>query len=302
MPSISPIPISSKSTLACPLCSQSNSLKKIFSGTHTLFKCPQCELIFSDRLIDPKFFDFYRNNEDHFYDRPYFQNANEAPSSDNPNYFNALSRTKSLLDAQNPTLLDIGCGTGHLLNMAKKIGFYAEGLEVSESISKFLSKDFKIHIYDGNHQHIPLMNPFDVVSAWDVLEHVPDPVSFLRSVKGLIRPGGKLIIRTINEDCLLSQFSLLLYKLTAGLFKSAANRMHEVYHVIYFSKKTLLHCLEKSGYAINDYWIGEFPADRATTSKFIQTGLKLVYFFQRLTGKTYEQYLIATPKGDHHST
>lgn len=284
--------------LQCPLCEETKNFRPVFDGSHKIVECEACELIFSDRVMNPDFFDFYKEDQGEFYERPYFNVANEKgyENPDNPNYREALTRARKQITQKNPRLLDIGCGTGNLLKMAREVGFQAEGLEVSISISKSVADQFPIHVYDGQYDHLPVLPPFDAVAVWDVLEHLPDPVGFLRAMKKLIKPNGKLILRTINEDCLLSQLSLWMYRVTGGRFKTAADRMHEIYHVIYYSKGTLSACLKKSGYRIEQYWISEFPAERASSSLLTQVGLQCAYLLQRLLKRTYVQYMIATPE------
>ncbi len=244
--------------------------------------------------MNPSFFDFYLQDEAHFYERPYF--AETLNNSDNPNYARALKKAKALIKVERPRLLDLGCGTGGLLRIAKKLGFEPEGLEVSETVSKVVAKEFPVHIYDGNHANFPKLPPFDAVAVWDVLEHLPDPVAFLKAVKPLLKPDGKLILRTINENCLLSQTALWIYRLSGGRIKAPAERMHELHHVIYYTPKTFRKLVRKAGYQEKDYWISEFPADRATTSKLVQLGLEMAYLLQRLAKRTYVHYIIATPE------
>ena len=43
---------------------------------------------------------------------------------------------------------------------------------------------------------------FDVVTMWDILEHIPDPVPFLRRAASLLRPGGLIFVKVPNPDSL----------------------------------------------------------------------------------------------------
>lgn len=284
--------------MQCPLCKSTEDRIPIFKGSHDLFRCRECDLIFSSRIGNPDFFKFYQDNQDSFYDQPYFSEHadNVRANPDHPNYLKALKRVKARCQGERPRLLDVGCGTGLLLRVARELGFDAEGLEVSSQISEKVRQDFKIHVYNGKIENIPSLPAYDVVVLWDVLEHLPQPVEYLQKIRSLLAPEGVLLMRTINERCLLSSLSLGLYSVSGGAIKGPAQRMHEIYHVIYFTRKTLEETLRRAGYSAVDYWLGEFPAARATSSPVVRFFLRLAYLLQGLSRRTYEQVIVAAPR------
>jgi 2-polyprenyl-3-methyl-5-hydroxy-6-metoxy-1,4-benzoquinol methylase len=277
---------------SCPICGGAGPKEPFLRIQHILYRCGTCDLIYSERVADPDLARYYRDGEDGFFDRPYFDAV--AETRRHPEYRNyraALEKIKKTGDVP-PRLLDVGCGAGFLLKVARELKFESEGLEVSSEIVKRGGGDFKIHSFEGNFENIPSMRPFDVIVLWDVLEHLAKPVQALERLKSVLRPGGCFLLRTINEDCLLSQASVMLARL--GL-PAAARRMHEIYHVIYFNSKTLEQCLTRSGLKVRERWKGEFPVERISRSAFVKTALRTAYLFQAATGRTYEQYVITRP-------
>lgn len=91
---------------------------------------------------------------------------------------------------QNNRLLDIGCGAGSLLEAARRAGWEAEGVEVSRpSVEHVRRAGFKVfHGELAAAQYAA--GQFDVVTASEVLEHVPDPQAMLAEIARLLRPGG----------------------------------------------------------------------------------------------------------------
>ena len=99
------------------------------------------------------------------------------------------------------SVLDAGCGTGAFLDLARSRGLKTQGLETnplaSESCRQKGHPVFSGYLADYSRSHPEAR--FDLVTAFQVVEHVPDPVSFLREAAALARPGGGIVIGVPNE-------------------------------------------------------------------------------------------------------
>lgn len=96
-------------------------------------------------------------------------------------------------------LLDIGCSTGLLLDYAKKRGATTFGMDFSEACgAQVAGKEhrFAMSLSEFSDEQ------FDVITAFDVIEHVYDLAGFLRSSARMLRPGGKLIVLTGDIGCI----------------------------------------------------------------------------------------------------
>ena len=117
-------------------------------------------------------------------------------------------------------ILDVGCGGGLLTEPLQRLGANVTGLDASAEAIKaakdhalIMGLDIEYRI--GDLSIIPdELNQFDVVIASEVIEHVPDPQSFIQEIYKLTKPGGKLIITTLNRSIL----SLLGAKIFAEYF------------------------------------------------------------------------------------
>lgn len=105
-------------------------------------------------------------------------------------------------------LLDVGCGAGHFLTVAEARGWRTYGLEISEAALQFLTAlrtqrglHFELvdrHLAEANFGP----NSFDVVTMFEVIEHVDEPVSILTEVHRILQEGGLLYLTTPNYNSL----------------------------------------------------------------------------------------------------
>ncbi|MCF8237228.1 MAG: class I SAM-dependent methyltransferase [Saprospiraceae bacterium] len=107
------------------------------------------------------------------------------------------------------SLLDVGCGSGAFVHLAKQAGLKAEGLEYNElAVQKGRSQRLTIHHEDLHQWAADHASQYDVVSSFQVLEHIADVRSFVQSNLKLLRPGGKLVIGVPNSNPYIFGFHL----------------------------------------------------------------------------------------------
>ena len=97
-------------------------------------------------------------------------------------------------------LLDVGCSNGALLDIAIRHGMQAEGVEPAQSAARDgLRRGFNIHV--GLVEALPIPHEsFDLITNFEVIEHISDPLPLLKACHDLLRPGGVLVIGTGNVD------------------------------------------------------------------------------------------------------
>lgn len=105
-------------------------------------------------------------------------------------------------------LLDVGCAGGYLVAEAVRRGFDAHGLEISTHAAAVAETVAPGRITQGVLETVGLaQESFDVVTAFDVVEHHPQPEALLGRIRALLRPGG-FFCATVPDRSSLSAFAL----------------------------------------------------------------------------------------------
>ena len=131
-------------------------------------------------------------------------------------------------------LLDVGAGSGILVEQALARGYAAKGIEPSEWLQR-RAADRGLPVYQGTLPHPDLPGPFDLVTLIDVIEHVPDPVGILQKITSVLAPDGLVAVVTPDVRSVAAQ--LLGFRWWH----------YRVAHVGYFHRGTLDRALARSG-------------------------------------------------------
>lgn len=132
--------------------------------------------------------------------------------------------------------LDIGCGSGSALGVAQALGWRAAGVEV-DAAAAAQARRFTEEVHVGDVLSAPFERErFDVVTAFHVLEHVPDPVAVLRRMLGWLAPEGMLIIEVPNAG-----------GFGAALFGRAWSGLELPRHLSHFTPESLRRVVERAG-------------------------------------------------------
>jgi 2-polyprenyl-3-methyl-5-hydroxy-6-metoxy-1,4-benzoquinol methylase len=161
----------------------------------SVYRCRDCDIVFLNPPPSPEI------------GREYFAGAYARNASGNIYYNDDFKERTSLLrlellsgyPLQGRTLLDVGCGKGQFVSVARQNGWDAWGVEFDGGACDYARQRFGLEtVFKGSLDHPALPGAFDVVTLWDVIEHVPDPVGVLRQAASRLRQGGMIVIRTAN--------------------------------------------------------------------------------------------------------
>jgi len=136
-------------------------------------------------------------------------------------------------------LLDIGCSCGFFLNIAVEHGFDAYGVELSRTAISAADPRVRNRILWGrvSDLHSQECEGFDLVTAFDIIEHTENPIEFLREVRSLLKPGGGLVISTPDTGHILRY-----------LLGKRWPMLQPMQHTVLFSKKSLRNLLYEAGF------------------------------------------------------
>ena len=139
--------------------------------------------------------------------------------------------------------LDVGCGSGGALGVARALGWRVAGIEMDDAAAA-KARRFTDELHVGDVLTAPFApGRFDVVTAFHVLEHVPDPVAAARRMLDWLAPGGLLIVEVPNAG-----------GLGARLFGGAWAGLELPRHLSHFTPATLEAVIEKAGGAVVWTW------------------------------------------------
>lgn len=142
---------------------------------------------------------------------------------------NQVQAVKKYVDVQNKKVLDIGCGGGLFLSKMKIAGAKVIGIELSDTRAYYSKTKHDIEVIkrtiEDSYWEI-FKNAFDVITLWDVIEHVNFPLSTLQHATNMLKPNGILLIDTPCRDAFYHRFGELTYKLSGGKFPTFLNTMY----------------------------------------------------------------------------
>ena len=225
---------------ACPNCGNITYKEKMREKNFVIVSCIECGLVY---LLNPP-------DEKEIYEEYYkIEFTKDDYRSDSgveilKEIFEINSQRvkliKALAEKPDFKLLDIGCGSGLFLKSCTDAGFRVSGIDVSENALKFARESFGLDVHNKSIGDIAgEKKMFDVITMWHVLEHILNPVEELKLIKGILNPGGLLLIEVPNFNSI--KFRLSGYKWKGG--------NHPLYHRSFFTSKTLRDTLNKSGFA-----------------------------------------------------
>jgi SAM-dependent methyltransferase len=92
--------------------------------------------------------------------------------------------------------LEIGCGHGAFVRLMQELGFDAVGTELSGWVVEFAKRTFEVPVLRGRLETLDLKPGFTCIAAFDVLEHLNDPLETARRCGDLLAPDGVLLLQT----------------------------------------------------------------------------------------------------------
>lgn len=229
-------------TIVCNFCSEPQFRPRFKVNGFQIVECVRCGLVYTNpRLRIEALIEVY--------DQSYFQSDNSLVhgyvdyAAEAPLILRTFrQRWRHLLrfhGREKGRLLDVGCAFGYLLKIAQSDGWEVAGLDASLHAVNHAQTKLQLPVQHSDLSEIPFPDhSFDIITMWDVIEHLPDPLNVLRSCWATLKPGGLFSI--ITPDC--SSFSARWF----GSRWVEYQKPHE--HLYFFSRKRLPQVLESMGF------------------------------------------------------
>lgn len=142
-------------------------------------------------------------------------------------------------------LLDIGCGIGSFVYQARQQGMEAFGIDLSKERVEYGKQTFGFGddvLKAGQLKDHQFDHKFDVITMFDLIEHIPSPKDLLKELHALCHPDTYIVMLTMSRD-----------SLTYKIFGKWWNYNNPTQHLVYFDNASMKRCLKETGFEFKGY-------------------------------------------------
>jgi len=209
----------------CSLCkSESKLIWK--EKNYKLYRCLNCKVVFLYPVPETE----------KIYNRDYFEKWYLRYYDKRKQYFkNLIEKLQNYLPEKGK-ILDIGCGVGIFLDIMKENGWDVCGQDISPFAVEYCKKK-GFRVFKGNVSDIKISEKFNLITMFDVIAHIPNPLHYLEKTYKLLKKNGILIIKTPYHNNFL--FKTVKFLAFTGRSRSLLHIPAQIYHFNKFSIKNL---------------------------------------------------------------
>jgi SAM-dependent methyltransferase len=196
------------------------------------------------------------------------------------------------------TLLDVGCGTGLFLAVARRRGWQVTGIDASVEATAWARSHFDLEVRTGQFAEFAGDGRrFDVVTMWDIIEHAREPVELLAVARGALNPGGIVALSTPNRRSILDVVAGTLYRLSGGRLTKPLEKFYIDQHFLYFDPATLAAALGRAGLGTVEVVREMTDLRRLTLGPAVRLGLRTLFAVSRVLGLENRLFAVACARG-----
>lgn len=283
---------------ACPICDSCNTKTLYRFNFGEIIHCLTCAV--QSRYPQP-------SNESC---ESIYQGAEYFTSPDGENFFGNMEQLtdkdyvvyNQYLDilqdvdkkAKSSSIVDVGTAFGLFTDAARKKGFVdVIGTEISAWAAARGKELFGVDIICGPLENCGLSDESkDIVTAFDVIEHVHNPTLLLCECHRILRPGGLLILATPNYRSLFHMIGKLMYVTSRGRVDFLAQRFYVPHHLFYFDPYSLTKLAHRCGFQKELLKLVEYPLYKINLNKVIKVGVRIVYCMETKLGLSTSMILV----------
>jgi 2-polyprenyl-3-methyl-5-hydroxy-6-metoxy-1,4-benzoquinol methylase len=272
----------SKEKVACPVCGASAP----FAHQHpqaAIYRCSHCTHVFTDPDSIESFEDY---GEDYYEDahKNWFENPNVS-------LFKWITAN---LGSNPESVIDVGSGKGDLLRHIRETGVARRlvGVDLSE-----LRSHHGIEYIRGDILTTRFDERFDAVVSLAVIEHVREVRDFTLRLFDLCKPGGRVIVMTVNDSGVLYRLGRLGKKLGVPV---AFDRLYGVHHLHHFTPESLQWLLREAGLQVvkvhnhnTPLKAIDAPASNVFSTAILKVGVAAAYAVGSALNSSYLQTVVA---------
>lgn len=236
---------------SCPLCGSASQVAIEPFNSYEMARCSDCSLVYTTLRKIPReqYEEVYSGEAD------YLEMVEVAEKTARGEWgFRQLRwfKRKALrwieTERPNSRLVDVGTGPGTFLLVAKQRGFSVKGVEPTKLAAE-TARSLGVDMFNGVIEDFAATQDekFDVVTSFEVMEHVPDPISMLKSIRAILKPDGIFVFSVPNLDdpyCLRQTLPVNIPPI----------------HINFFRRQSMRVALERAGFVTERFATRPIPA------------------------------------------
>ena len=219
----------------CILCNAPAFTKQFTKNNWDLVKCDNCGLVFACPLPTPvQLEDFYNKHKQPTQERiETYLRGRASRERRNRRKLKYLEITQG----HKGRLLDIGCGLGLFVKDASERGWEAQGIDLDKDLIEYGKKKFHLDLICARLEEANFPDGFfDVITMFNLLDHIGEPLTFLKEAERVLKPGGVVYLNLHDAG-----------GWKAKKFKENWSAYCPPGHLYYYNLKTLEAMLHKIG-------------------------------------------------------
>jgi 2-polyprenyl-3-methyl-5-hydroxy-6-metoxy-1,4-benzoquinol methylase len=228
------------SAAQCPGCLGNSTKLYVVKNSYPIHRCSNCELLF----VHPQ---PSKEELGKLYSASYLSRGNKYAAAldpkHDPNWLNDQCKVEFVKRwCPSGTLLDVGCALGGFLAVAKEHGFEVEGVEIVEYAAEQARTRLHIKVTNSDIYSAELApESYDVITMWDVIEHLTDPNLALEKIIRALRPKGYVALST-------GDISSAWARLTGKRWQLLTPPQH----LYFFSQRSMSGLLKRHSFSVKE--------------------------------------------------
>lgn len=284
--------------MQCKLCGHLVDRPRYRLDGFSVMACPSCGLLFTDlnptreQLRQTYGLSYFLERQDYYFRNVVVDPMQGREDGQIADFRRWLDRLEALRGKGR--LLDLGCGIGIFLTMAQARGWDAYGVDISEEAVEMAKSRSGAKAIAGALIEAGFPDRFfDVITLFDVFEHLPDPFIELAEIRRILKDDGLIFLNTPNQKALLRCMAHALHRLSFGLWTYPVRKVFHRYHLYYYSLATLRATLRTQGFDVAHWEAKPIPVVKARGSRLEKAIVWALSALERLLHMEYELVVVA---------